>query len=78
VTCTVKQAKKGKKVPVTCKVTLVSKAASARVRWSLTHGRRVVARGASRGGRLHLGSLARGRYELRIQGQKGVTAILVD
>ncbi|MGH2878422.1 MAG: InlB B-repeat-containing protein [Solirubrobacteraceae bacterium] len=81
VTCTVKQPKKkGKrkaKVSVTCKVTLVAKASSARVHWSLTHGRRLVRRGASRGRRLRLGGLKPGRYELRVQGQKGATAITV-
>ncbi len=79
VTCTVKQAKKkGKKVSVTCKVTLVAKASSARVRWSLTHGRRLVRHGARRGGSLHLGGLKAGRYELHVQGQGGATTILVS
>jgi len=81
VTCSVKQPKKkGKrkaKVSVTCKVTLVAKASSARVHWSLTHGRHLVRHGASRGGRLHLAGLTSGSYELHVQGQKGATAIVV-
>jgi hypothetical protein len=78
VTCTVKQPKKGKgKVSVTCKVTLVAKAASARVHWSLTHGHRLLRRGVGQGASLSLGRLARGRYVLHVQGSGGGTVIVV-
>jgi hypothetical protein len=75
VTCVVKQ--KGKKVKVTC--TVKASASSASVHWRLTRNGRVYGHGATRANRLRLslGGLHPGRYQLRVQGQKGVTSIVV-
>ena len=81
VTCTVK--KKGTKVKVTCKVQLVASTSSARLRWRLTHGGTVYRHGTAQAKhglanvRVNLSDLDEGRYQLRLQGRKGGTTIVI-
>jgi streptogramin lyase len=81
VTCTVK--KKGTKVKVTCKVQLVASASSSSLRWRLMRGGKAYARGTTSARhrkasiRLDLSDLRKGRYLLRLQGDRGGTVIVV-
>ena len=68
---------KGKKV----KCTVAQSTKRHTLRWRLTRAGHTVRHGATAsttGSRLDLGNLARGRYLLHVQGQKGVTRLVVS
>ncbi|HEX3324210.1 MAG TPA: hypothetical protein VHR65_03600, partial [Solirubrobacterales bacterium] len=75
--------KKGTKVKVTCNVQLVASASSSRLRWRLTRGGHVYARGTISTSRaahaeLDLGRLSKGHYRLHVQGRHGGTLLVVS
>lgn len=74
VTCKVKGAKKPK---VTCTVKQDATASAARLHWRLMRGGHAVSRGTARHGRIQLGILPSGRYQLKVEGRKGAIAIVV-
>ena len=82
VTCTVK--KKRTKVKVTCKVRVVASASSSSLRWRLMRGGKAYAHGSTSARnrrasiQLNLSDLRKGRYLLRLQGDKGGTVIVVS
>ena len=84
VICSIKKARNAKKVKVTCKVTLATTRARAAFRWRLVRRDRTYAHGRAiaRHGRVTLRlpdmtHLPRGRYTLRVLGQRGAATTIV-
>ncbi len=77
VTCTVK--KKGAKVKVTCVVKTAASSSLRRLGWRLMRGGRTYSHGKTTVDRLQtvLNHLRKGRYVLRVSGQKGGTRIAI-
>jgi hypothetical protein len=73
VTCKVKP--KGKKVKVTCTVKSAG-ASSSSVNWRLSRHGRTYRRGVAAHGRLHLGALSRGHYQLYIAGHRAMEVLV--
>jgi hypothetical protein len=78
VTCKVKNGSGGK-AKVTCTVRQGASASGSALQWRLTRGDKILRHGSGRGDlRLDLAGLAPGHYRLKIAGQKGATAIVIN